>query len=119
MKRWFKVCRARDLPPGRAQSVSIGGQPFAVFNVNGELRGMEAACGHMKANLAAGRVTGDVVECAMHGWKYCVSSGECLNQSTRPLRTFAAKTEDEHIWIELNWPLIVSDDEDRNADASA
>jgi len=104
VKRWFKVCRATELKTGSAQSISLGGRPFAVFNVSGDLFGLEAACGHMKANLAAGRLTGDVVECAMHGWKYRVTSGECLNAPSRALRTFPVKKEKDHIWIELDWP---------------
>ena len=59
----------------------------------------------MKANLAAGRLYGNVVECAMHGWEYDVITGECLIVAHEPLRTHPVKIEDDHIWIGLDWPI--------------
>ncbi|MBU0507958.1 Rieske 2Fe-2S domain-containing protein [bacterium] len=102
--KWFKVCAGKDLRPGQARSISIGAHPYAVFNVDGELHGLEAACGHMKANLAAGRLSGNVVECAMHGWEYDVKTGQCLSVESRPLHTFPVKVENEYIWIGLEEP---------------
>jgi 3-phenylpropionate/trans-cinnamate dioxygenase ferredoxin component len=102
--RWFKVCRIEDLKPGEAHSISILARPYAVFNVNGKYYGLEAACRHMKANLAAGRLCGEIVECVMHGWEYNVTTGESLTVPDDSLQTFPVKTEDGFIWIGLDWP---------------
>jgi len=105
--RWFKVCRNDELKPGQARSISLLARPYAVFNVNGELYGMDASCGHMKANLASGRLHGDVVECLMHNWEYNVKTGQCLNMPDTRLRTFPVKVEDGEIWIGMEWPPVV------------
>ena len=102
--RWFKVCRIEELKPGQARSISILARPCAVFNVDGQLFGMDAGCGHMKANLAAGRLYGDIIECAMHRWEYNVIKGECLTIPGDSLKTYPTKIEDGQIWIGLGWP---------------
>lgn len=102
--RWYKVCKPEDLKPGEAHSISLFARPYAVFNVGGELFGMDAACGHMKANLAAGRLYGKIVECVMHGWEYNVKTGECLTVPHDPLRTHPVKVEDGFVWISLELP---------------
>ena len=101
MPRWFKVCKVEDLKPGAGRSVSLFARPYAVFNVNGTLYGIDAACGHMKANLAAGHLYGEIVECAMHGWEYNVKTGECLTVEHDPLRTYPVKVENGLVWIGL------------------
>jgi len=97
--RWFKVCRIADLKPGQARSITVLAKPYAVFNVNGSLHGLEASCRHMKANLASGRLYGEIVECIMHGWEYNVTTGECLTVSDQPLQKCPVKVENNDIWI--------------------
>jgi nitrite reductase/ring-hydroxylating ferredoxin subunit len=101
--RWFKVCKVEDLKPGQARSITLLARPYAVFNVDGTLYGMDAACGHMKSNLAAGKLWGTIIECAMHGWEYDVTTGECLTVSHNPLRTHPTKIENGMIWIGIEW----------------
>lgn len=100
--RWFKVCRVEELKPGQSRSITLLAKPYAVFNVDGALYGLDGACGHMKANLAAGRLYGKIVECAMHGWEYDVTTGECLTVPHDPLRMHPVKVENECVWIGLD-----------------
>jgi len=102
--RWFKVCRLIELKPGHARSVTLMARPFAVFNVDGQIFGLDAACRHAKANLAAGKLNGRIVECFMHGWRYDVTTGECLTNEYGHLRTYPVKTEDDWVWIGIQWP---------------
>jgi nitrite reductase/ring-hydroxylating ferredoxin subunit len=101
MPKWMKVCRAEDLKPGEAASISLYARPYAVFNVDGILYGMEGGCAHMKANLAAGRLYGNIVECVMHGWEYDVTTGECLTIPDIRLRTYPVKSEQGFVWIDV------------------
>jgi nitrite reductase/ring-hydroxylating ferredoxin subunit len=104
--KWFKVCPDIALNPGRAKSVKLFGRPFAVFNVDGKLYGMDGACRHMKANLAAGKLEANIVECHMHGWRYDVTTGKCISRPDSDLRTLPVKIEDGFIWIEIELPSI-------------
>jgi nitrite reductase/ring-hydroxylating ferredoxin subunit len=109
MPRWFKVCRTEDLKAGQGRSLSLFARPYAVFNVGGELYGLDAACGHMKANLAAGHLYGEIIECSMHGWEYNVKTGACLTLDHAPLRTHPVKLEAGFIWIGLDLAADGSD----------
>jgi len=114
--RWFKVCRTDELKDGQARSIRLAARPYAVFKVDGALYGLDGACGHMKANLASGRLCGDVVECAMHGWEYRVTDGECLTVPGMRLAQHPVKTEDGQVWIGLEWPADASGTETNGED---
>jgi nitrite reductase/ring-hydroxylating ferredoxin subunit len=103
-RRWFKVCREIELKPGQGKSVSLLGRPYAVFNVEGSLYGMDGACRHMKANLAAGRLDGNVLECFMHGWRYDVTTGECLTREYGRVSTYPVKLDSGNVLIGIEWP---------------
>ena len=102
--KWFKVCPDHELKPGRAKSIRLFGRPFAVFNIDGKLYGIDAACRHMKANLAGGKLDGSIVSCPMHGWKYDVTNGDCLTLSDMNVDSLPVKVEDDYIWIEIELP---------------
>ncbi len=104
MIRWFKVCRQIELKPGQARSISLLARPYAVFNVGGELYGVDGACRHAGGNLAAGKLSGRVVECFMHHWRYDVTTGECLTTPEVRLKTYPVKVDDGFVWIGLEWP---------------
>ena len=92
-----------ELKPGQAKSISLLARPYAVFNIDGELFGIDAACRHAKANLAAGKLSGSIVECFMHGWRYNVKTGECLTHDYGRVQTYPVKSEQEFVWIGVEW----------------
>ncbi len=85
-------------------------RPYAVFNVDGNLFGLDAACRHAKANLAAGKLDGKIVECFMHGWRYDVTTGECVTKSYGQVTTYPTKREDGFVWIGMEWPPPARED---------
>src|SRR5688572_399023 len=99
-----QVGRVDELPPGRCRSVRIGTRRVAVWNVGGTLHAIEDACRHMKAPLSTGRLEGNILTCAWHGWKYDVTSGACVDPSWACVRRFEVKVE--------NGMILVSADED-------
>ncbi|MCB9357058.1 MAG: Rieske (2Fe-2S) protein [Calditrichaeota bacterium] len=102
--RWFKVCKREELKPGQARSITILGRPYAVFDVDGSLHGLDAACKHMRANLATGKLRGKVVECFMHRWTYDVTTGKCHSNEGMDTASREVKVEDGEVWISVHWP---------------
>jgi nitrite reductase/ring-hydroxylating ferredoxin subunit len=109
MKRWYEVCPAEELKPGEGTSISVGLHPYAVFNVDGVLHGVDGMCRHQQANLAAGFLNGNIIECAMHSWEYDVITWECLTIPGEDLPVFPVKVEDGMICIEIELPDGESD----------
>jgi nitrite reductase/ring-hydroxylating ferredoxin subunit len=96
-----KVCKAEDIEEGKARKVSIMARNIAVFKLDGKLYGLEADCKHMKACVADGKIEGRVVTCPMHGWRYDIPTGECLEESWARLKTFPAFEENGSIWVDV------------------
>jgi len=55
-------------PPWNVLVSLVGGEPYAI----------EDACNHAGASLADGPRDGDRVECPMHGYFFCLRTGELL-----------------------------------------
>ena len=52
----IKMGKISELPPGSSLEKRILARRVAVFNVDGELFGIESDCKHMKASLKKGKV---------------------------------------------------------------
>jgi len=97
----FKICRQEELREGGVKTAKILARTVAVFNLDGQLYGLEGDCKHMKASLASGKIEGTIITCPMHGWRYDIPSGECLEESWARLKTYKAYVEDGHIWVDI------------------
>jgi phenylpropionate dioxygenase-like ring-hydroxylating dioxygenase large terminal subunit len=68
---WYPLCRAADLKPGQVLSISIGGEPYAVWrSASGKVSALTATCCHVGADLARGKVVGEQLQCPLHHWRY-------------------------------------------------
>lgn len=72
---WFRLGRSEDLPPGAGVRVDVDGRAVALFNVDGELRAIDDDCLHMGGHLSDGTVSGEIVTCPLHQWRYDLRSG--------------------------------------------
>ena len=78
MSKFVAVAKLADLEPGTCVSVEAEGRGVALFNVEGTIYAMDNTCPHAGGPLGEGILTGDVVECPWHGWRYNVRTGERL-----------------------------------------
>lgn len=79
---WYPLLPSRDLKPGKTRSVELLSQRLAVYRgQDGAVRALDAFCPHMGADLANGKVEGNALRCALHGWKFgpagCLDSTPC------------------------------------------
>lgn len=72
---WYAVARSRSVG-AKPHRVLIDGQPLVIFRANGALHCLTDRCPHRFAPLSLGKVVGDTVECAYHGWRFD-GSGRC------------------------------------------
>jgi UDP-MurNAc hydroxylase len=48
---------------------------------------VQRRCPHRQADLAAfGEIEGETLVCTLHGWRFDLTTGRCLNAADRPLR---------------------------------
>jgi len=95
----IKMGKMDELPPGSAIEKRIFARRIAVFNVDGNLYGIESDCKHMKASLQKGRVQNDVVTCPWHHWQYDLKTGRCLTVDKFKLKTYQIEVENDDIYL--------------------
>jgi nitrite reductase/ring-hydroxylating ferredoxin subunit len=93
------VCATADLAPGTVKRVEIGGDGYAVYNIDGSFYVTDDRCTHGLASLAEGALEGDVIECAMHFGGFHVPTGKpVLPPCSIPLRTYVVEVRDEQVF---------------------
>lgn len=95
----IKICAEVDLREGGTKSVRVLARNIAVFRLNGQIYGLEADCKHMRASIASGKIEGTIITCPAHGWRYNITTGECLNESWARLKTFHVEIESGLIYV--------------------
>lgn len=105
-RNWFVACRSavlRDRPLAR----TVLGLPLVLYRSAGVAVALVDRCPHRNAALSAGRVNGDLIECAYHGWSFDATGacrripgmgGDCERPSRRA-QTVPAAERDGLVWV--------------------
>ena len=98
---FVRVASLADLPPGTVRSVKIRLKEFALFNVAGHIVATRGTCPHQRSSLAMGKVCGDEITCARHGWRFRITTGDPLPPSGTwaKLDRYEVVVEGGEIWL--------------------
>lgn len=105
---WLPVCNSADVPSGESRGFVVAGErlvvwrnapeagdPVAQPNISTDAHVWRDVCPHRGAQLSLGAVTGGVLACPYHGWRYD-ADGQCIripaNPSIRPAKRACART---------------------------
>jgi vanillate O-demethylase monooxygenase subunit len=78
---WQPVSYARDLA-GRPQKATLLGEPIVLARLGGQVCAFPDLCVHRGTALSLGRIEGDELRCAYHGWTYG-ADGACSSIPAR------------------------------------
>jgi len=95
------VVSVADLVEGAGKTVEIGEREIALFNVGGAFYALENTCCHRGGPVGDGDLDGTTVACPWHGWRFDVTSGECLNSPGDRLRTFEVVVEGSAVRVRV------------------
>lgn len=112
---WFVVARSCDI--ATPQAAQLLDQNLVVFrDAQGVARVTDRRCAHRGADLAAGKVTANGIQCPYHGWAFDGESGQCTDipalcdGATIPgnakIRSYPAVERYEHVWTCLEEPMM-------------
>ncbi|MEE8408482.1 MAG: Rieske 2Fe-2S domain-containing protein [Myxococcota bacterium] len=101
LDHWYIACRSGELG-ARPMRRMLFGKPLALFrDAGGRPAALLDRCSHRNVPLSAGRVAGNEVECAYHGWRFG-RDGRCCaipalvglaeGKARRPSSTFSDLT---------------------------
>ena len=91
------VCPVDELPPGRMKIVHVGPLAVGVYNVGGELYGIEDRCSHDDGPLCEGDWDEDVcrVICPRHGSAFDLATGQPMSlPAYEPVATYPVHVVD-------------------------
>ena len=101
MSRYVRVATVHDVKPGTCRAVEVQGRWIALFNVEGKIYATEDTCPHAGGPLGEGRLTGEIVTCPWHGWRYNVRTGERPENPDFVIAHFEVKIVGEEIQVAI------------------
>lgn len=111
---WYGVARSSDVTQ---QPISIALWQTAIVlyrDRQGQIQAIADRCPHRFVKLSRGRVVGDVIQCAYHGWQIN-SAGECTlipylesqqKLSVCRVRVYPVREQDGFIWLFPGEPAL-------------
>jgi 3-phenylpropionate/trans-cinnamate dioxygenase ferredoxin subunit len=102
MAKWVRVASVDDVPAGEGRYFDVDGEPIAIFHVDGSYYAINDVCTHEEASLAEGELEGEVVECALHGARFNVRTGEVVSlPAVVPVQTYPVRVVGSNIEVEV------------------
>lgn len=99
MPGYVKLARVSELPPGSAREVEHDGRIYALFHVDGVISAIDGLCAHQGGPLADGELTGTVVTCPWHGWRFDVRTGQCCIHTRVQQAVFPVRIEGDDVLV--------------------
>ncbi len=98
MANWVKVASAGDLVS--TMSISVDGEPVALFRTEEGIFALDDVCSHEYSRLSEGDVWAGEVYCQKHGSRFNLRTGAVTGlPATKPVGTWDVKVEDGEIWV--------------------
>ena len=116
---FIKAAEEKEIAPGGMKAVSLNGRDIVLCNHAGTFYAVERACGHAKARLERGALTGWILTCPLHYAQLDIRSGAArsgpapkapeskhpdpadASLATKGLRTWPVKAEHGSLYIDL------------------
>lgn len=93
------VAAAADFTDESRKIVDVNGQSIGVFHHAGQWYALRNSCVHRGGPVATGKLEGDVLICPWHGFRYDVTTGRCLTDTTAALDTFPVTIRDDQVHL--------------------
>jgi len=100
-KGFFPSIKESELKEGRMKAVRVKGKPVLLVRVGGEVYGVSNFCPHAGCTFEGGILTGYLVMCPCHGWKFDVRNGQYQEIPQVKLVCYQCKIENGKIHIEI------------------
>jgi len=77
------------------------GRPVAVYNVDGTFYATDNTCIHRGGPLGEGTLTGELITCPWHGWRFDVKTGCLAVDENTKVATFEVTVEGDDVYVTL------------------
>ena len=98
---WIRIGAPGELPPGTLIEIIQDGEPYAVCNIDGDVRVMAGVCPHQGGPLGQGALEGSLVTCPWHSWQFESSDGVCAFNEEVRIPVYPVRVEENDILVDL------------------
>ncbi|MDI3328074.1 MAG: NifU family protein [Alicyclobacillaceae bacterium] len=99
---WLEGPPITELADGRPVRFQEGGHDVLLVRLGPKIMAYRNRCPHMGMPLDQGPVDGSVLMCPWHGFRYDLSTGECLTAPHVHLEPFPVRVEGRRVWVRPN-----------------
>jgi nitrite reductase (NADH) small subunit len=94
------VANVGDLAPGDIVPVTVDGSELILYRVGDAYHAAQGHCPHRRAPLADGILSGGMLVCASHGWRFDAVTGRHELSPETCLVTYAVRVRGTEIQID-------------------
>ncbi|MEO7760343.1 MAG: non-heme iron oxygenase ferredoxin subunit [Casimicrobiaceae bacterium] len=99
---WQRIALVTDIPDDAPLETGTGGEPLALYRVNGEVYCTANLCTHAEAFLSDGYLEGFEIECPLHGARFDIRNGRVLCQpASKDIVSYAVKVEEGVVFVDV------------------
>ncbi len=98
---FIKIAELCDLTEGKGAVRKLDDDSVALVRLGDTVHAFLNTCPHQHTPLIdkyGGQIAGEEITCSMHGWKYNLRTGSCVNESGR-LKLLEVQVEDGGIYV--------------------
>lgn len=96
------ACTLSDIPKEGARNVNIEDVEITIFRTPDGYVARSGVCKHNAFKLELCDISGDIVTCPLHGWKYKISTGKGIKPSWTCLEAYPLELRGQEIWVQPN-----------------
>jgi nitrite reductase/ring-hydroxylating ferredoxin subunit/Fe-S cluster biogenesis protein NfuA len=98
---WIEACQLTDIPTAQILERTIKGRSVLLYRDGDEVSCVDNACAHLGMPLEMGEVVDGVITCSYHGFRYQLSTGECLTVPEVQLKVHAVRIIGSSVEVRL------------------
>lgn len=99
---WHLVCRLDEIPQGGISARKIGENNVILSRQGSIVACFQNACAHFGLEIDNGLIEDGIIKCPYHGFRYDLSSGECLTAPEVALQSHAVRVIGSRVEVRLS-----------------
>src|SRR5215472_10546429 len=103
MTEFVRAVAVADIPNGRGRLWRHGDRRIALMRTDRGVYAADNRCPHQGYALVQGDMSGDVLTCAWHNWKFRLTDGQCLFGGEN-IRTYPVSVRDGWVYVDVTDP---------------
>ena len=96
-----RAASLNDVWQGEMIGVRLDGQAVLLIDAGNGICAYRDRCAHKGLPLSQGRLRGNVLACAAHGWEYDARTGRGINPASVALAPLEVKVEGDDILVDV------------------